>query len=202
MEVEPGRDGSLVLSYDSTRLSRVMFVLSAAMFAGVAYHLLSDNGDSERLFGFVGGTVTCALVAIFCVEQARMIVDPATRTIVWMRRGVFRTRSGTLSFEDITAVCAERPPGDSGIPSRRVVIFTRRGETVPLTAGYRSDGDRVILGASEHIRAMLEQHACAGRVQTLANAGGVIDTSTLVCQTERLPLAESKLRVDELRGLK
>jgi hypothetical protein len=200
VEVEAAPDGALVLSYDSTRLSRLLLIVSAAMFAGAGYHLLSDRGDSARLIGFLGGAVTCAAIALLCVEQARVVVDSATRTVVWTRRGAFRTRRGTLSFDDISAVYAERPRGDSGIPSRRVVIFTRGGETVPLTAGYRPDGDRVILGASEHMRAMLGQDpASTDTAQAMVTAGRVRDAIAFLRDAEGLSLTDARKRIDALR---
>jgi hypothetical protein len=160
VDIQTASDGSLLLSYDSRGLSRMMAVLGVVLFAAAAYHLLSEQ-QGERLIGFLGGAVTCALAAVVLLEEARVVVDPATKMVVWTRRRAFRTHRGSLRFEDISAVYAERSLGDSVVPSRRIVISTRGGERVPLTAGYRPDGDRVILGASEQIRALLGQNVAS-----------------------------------------
>jgi hypothetical protein len=197
VDIQAGSDGSLLLSYDSTGLSRMMAVVGAVLFAAAAYYLLWDGGDGKRLIAYAGAAATCALAAVVLLEQARLVIDPATRTVVWTRRWAFRTHRGSLRFDDISAVYAERSLGDSRVPSRRIVISTRAGETVPLTAGYRPDADRVILGASEQIRALLGQNvASVETVQAMVNAGRIMDAIAFLRDSQGLSLADAKQRVD------
>ena len=200
MDIQAGPDHSLLLSYDSTGLSRMMAILGGILFAAAGYYLLWDGGNGERLIGFVGGAATCALAAVVLLEQARVVIDPPTRTVVWTRRWALRTHGGSLRFDDISAVYAERSLGGSGVPSRRIVISTRAGETVPLTAGYRPDGDRVILGASEQIRALLRQNvASVDTVQAMVNAGRIMDAIAFLRDGQGLSLTDAKQHVDVLR---
>ncbi len=201
MDVNTGADGSLVLSYDSTRLSRAIFVFAGALFAAAGYHLLSERGDTEWLIGFLGGSVTCLLVALALLEQAHVVVDPAARSLVWRRRFALRTLSGSLAFDDISAVYAERSTGGDRVPSRRLVIGTRNGETIPLTAGYRPDADQVILRASEQIRAVLgPQPASGDTAQAMVKAGRIVEAIAFLRESEGLSPTGAKRRIDALRG--
>lgn len=178
-----------------------MFAFAGALLAGAVYHLLSGRGDTERLLGFLGGTLTCVLIALVLLEQARVVVDPAARSVVWRRRFAFRTRSGSLTFDDIRAVYAERSIGDSRVPSRRLVICTRNGETIPLTAGYRPDADQVILRASEQMRAVLGQHPASGdTAKAMVMAGRIMEAIAFLRESEGLSLIDAKRRIDALHG--
>ena len=163
MRIWEEANGSLVLTYDSTRLSTVLFVLTALLFGAAGRERFVASGDSERLIGLLGGAATLLLSGIAVRERAHALVNPVARAIVWNRQWAFRTRSGSLSFDDVAAVLPERPIGDEGIPSRRIVLRTTAGQTIPFTAGYRPDGDGAILAASQRIAAMVVRDAASPR---------------------------------------
>jgi hypothetical protein len=196
-------NGSLALTYDSTRLSTVLFVLTAVLLGAAGRERFVASGDSDRLIGLLGGAATLLLSGIALRERAHAVVNPVARAIVWQRQWAFRTRSGSLSFDDVAAVVPERPIGDDGVPSRRIVLRTTAGETIPLTAGYRPDGDGAILAASERIAAMVARGALSpalGAVEALAASGRVIDAVKLLRDREGLSLDDAKRRVDALRS--
>jgi hypothetical protein len=198
--VDSASDGSLTLSYDSTRFSTFMFLFAAALLAGSGYHWLSPEGDDERLVGFLGGAATCAVAGVVLRERARTVVEPAARTVTWTRSWAFRTRAGSMSFDEIAAVVVERPLGDNGVPSRRIVIRTHRGDTVPLTAGYRPDGDERMLRASERIRGIVGLDASPEDiVRTLVQSGRTMDAIRWLREHDGLSLTEAKQRVDAVR---
>jgi hypothetical protein len=202
LRIREEANGSLVLTYDSTRLSTVLFVLTAVLIAAAGRQRFLGAGDSERVIGLLGGAATLLLSGIALREQARAVVNPVARAIVWKRQWAFRTRSGSLSFADVAAVLPERPIGDEGVPSRRIVLRTNAGQTIPLTAGYRPDGDGAILAASERIAAMVARGAASpplAGVEALAASGRVIDAIKLLREREGLSLDEAKRRVDALR---
>jgi hypothetical protein len=52
-------------------------------------------------------------------------------------------------------VLVERPIGDDGTPSRRIVLKTATGDDIPMTVGYRPDADGAVLHIASRIRVLL-----------------------------------------------
>ena len=117
------------------------------------------------------------------------------------RRWGFRTRSGSIPFDQVAGVFAEQPIGDSGIPSRRVVLRTVGGSIVPLTTGYRPDVDGEILKASERIRIMVARGETAPptEIESLIAAHRTIDAIRRLRERDGLSLEDAKRAIDALR---
>jgi hypothetical protein len=148
-------DGSLVLSYDSSRLSKWAVAGTIVLLATAGYdHFIGPRGD-DRLIGLLGAATTLALIALVLLEQSRFRFDPSTRLIEWESRWAFSRRRGLLQFADVQHVSVDVPIGDSGVPSRRVVLHLSNGTLLPVTTGYRPDSDGAIARAAEEIRGIL-----------------------------------------------
>lgn len=203
MQVHDEADGTLVLTYDSSAFMRFLFIVTAVLVGVALYDYFIGARGTDRLIGLLAGAATCAISGMVFFERAHVVVSPSTQTITWSRQWGFRSRSGSIPFDQVASVLAERPIGDEGVPSRRVVVCTKGGEQVPLTVGYRPDGDEAILGASQRISAILGHTAAAstaGSVQALVSSGRVIDAIKLLRETEGLSLEEAKRRVDAARS--
>ncbi len=201
MEAHDEADGRLVLTYDSTGFTRFLLVVTAILLATAVYDYFIGARGSDRLIGLIAGAATTALASLAFYEQAHVVVNPSTRTITWSRRWGFTSKSGSLPFADIKTMLLERPIGDEGVPSRRVVLCTKGGESIPLTVGYRPDGDGAISRASERIEAMLghsHEGASARTVQAFVDSGRLIDAIKHLRETEGLSLEEAKRRVDAI----
>ena len=95
------------------------------------------------------------LVAIVFLERVRFEFAPGSRMITWRRRWALRQRSGSIPFGSIQSILVERPIGDEGTPSRRIVLKTISGEDIPITVGYRPDADGLVLKTASRLRAHL-----------------------------------------------
>jgi hypothetical protein len=200
MRVEQRADGSLLLTYDSVAWSRAVFVLAAGFIGWWLFEAAAGRATSERGIGLAAGAVVLGLVGTVLFEDARTVVDPASRTLAWTRRWAFRRRSGTVAFADVAGVIAERPIGDHGIPSRRLVVRTRAGEMIPLTAGYGVDHGDALLAAASRISTLIGLAATPPHaVEPLLAAGRTIDAIRQLRETEGLSLEEAKRRVDAMR---
>jgi hypothetical protein len=200
--VEESGDGALVVRYDASALTTVMLV-AAALFLGVAgYDYFIGVRGTERLVGLLASAVTLLLVALLFFESSSFQFSRATRTVIWRRRWAMRRRSGSLAFGDIVSVQAERPMGDDGTPSRRIVLRTKDGGTIPITVGYQPDGDGAVLEIANRLRALLGQSQEQNRTQTvrtLVEAGKTIEAVRVLREEAGLSLTEAKRQVDELR---
>ena len=203
MRMHDQPDGTLVLTHDSTGLSRVFAALAAVILAALGYEYLLAAPSSDRAIGLLIGAGTCAVMSVVFRERAYVVVNRATRSIAWTRTWAFQHRTGSLAFDEIASIMAERQLGDEGLPSRRLVLRTKDGKTVPLTMTYRPDTGDAMLKAAERIRTMMAGEAAdspVASVRALIDAGRVIEAITLLRDTERLSLSEAKRRVDALRS--
>lgn len=201
MKIEEPVDGTLVVTYDSRALTRLMLVFTA-VFLGVAlYDVFVGPRGPARLIGLLGAAATCLLVAVVFLETAWFEFVRGTRTITWRRRWALQRRSGSLSFAAVQSVHAERPMGDDGTPSRRIVVRTTDGAVIPLTVGYRPDPDGEVLKTVDRIRVFLGQYterAPMQEAERLASSGRKIDAIRVLREEQGLSLTEAKQRVDEL----
>jgi hypothetical protein len=194
-------DGSLLLTYDSTAWSKWLFGGAAVMVATAVYDLTVGTRGDDRLIGLIGGAVTCALTGLVMLETTRFHVDRFKRVIEWRRRWAFQRRSGTINFSDVTHVALDRPIGDTGIPSRRIVLHLRDGSAVPVTAGYRPDVGEQISSAAETLRGIIGHDAKPSpddQVRALLMGGGKVDAIKFLIEEHQLSLNDAKARVDRL----
>lgn len=200
MDATKAADGSLLLTYDSRLLSKWLLGGALVMAATAVYDLTIGRGD-DRLIGLIGAMATLMGVAAAMFETARWRVDPFHRIIEWDRRWALQHRSGTLRFADIRLVAIEVPIGDEGVPSRRIVLHTVDGEMIPVTVGYRPDGDNHIAKAVESLRAVLGHEAQPSAdevVRALVTSGRNVDAVKVLVEQEQLSLSEAKSRLDAL----
>lgn len=194
-------DGSLLLTYDGRLWSRWLLGGALLMAATAVYDLTIGARGDDRLIGLIGGIATCAGAAAVMFETARWRVDPFHRRIEWERRWAFQHRFGTLAFADVRHVAIEVPIGDDGVPSRRVVLHMHDGSMIPVTVGYRTDGDHRIVNAAEALRALLGHQVKPSAeevVRALLASGKKIDAVKVLVEQEQLSLSEAKARIDAL----
>jgi hypothetical protein len=194
-------DGSLVVTYDSTRLTIVMLCAAGVLLGVAGYDVFIGARGTERLVGLFGGAGTCVLVAIVFLERAWFQFASNTQSVTWRRRWALRQRSGSMPFGSIQSVLVERPTGDEGTPSRRITLRTTDGREIPITVGYRPDADGTIVRIATRIRAVLGHDDDATHMQNvkaLIAAGRVIDAIRVLREEEALSLLDAKRRVEEI----
>jgi hypothetical protein len=201
MQAHDRSDGTLVVTYDGTSLTKLLLVM-AVLFAGTAiYDVFIGARGTDRLIGLGGAVATCVLAALVSLEQSHFTFDASARTIVWTRRWGLRRRSGSIPFDSVREVAVQRPLGDDGVPSRRIALQFDDVPEVPVTVGYRPDVNGEILTIAASIRARLGQPAAGATLdslQRLVDAGQTIEAIKRVRQDEGLSLSEAKRRVDAL----
>ena len=201
MTIEERDDGTILVTYDSTRLTWLMLAVGSVCLAAAGYDVFIGPRGTDRLVGLLGAASTCLLVAIVFLERAWFQFALATRIVSWRRRWALRQRSGSIPFGSVQSVLVERPIGDDGTPSRRIVLKTIAGEDIPITVGYRPDADGAVLHIASRIRALLGHDSGATHmhnVRALIAAGKTIDAIRTLREEEGLSLLDAKRRIEEL----
>jgi hypothetical protein len=202
MDAHQNADGTLLLTYDSSLWTKWLIGATLVLLGTAAYdYFIGARGD-DRMIGLLGGAATTALSALVMLEQCAFRVDPRTRLIEWEQRWGFRRRAGVTPFAEVRHVSAERPIGDNGVPSRRVVLHLADGSLLPVTVGYRPDGDQKISSAAEQLRRVLGQQptpSAEESARVLIEQGRTIDAVEIFVEREGLSLTEAKKRVDQIR---
>ena len=201
MKVEEPVAGTLVITYDSFGLTKLMLAVMALILWVAAYDLLIGTRGTDRLVALLASAATCLLIGIVFLETTWFEFSGATRLITWRRRWAFRERSGTLPFAAVQSVLVETPLGDDGTPSRRISLRTMDGVAIPITVGYRPDPDRTVLQIADRIRTILghgSEETGTTNVEALVGAGKIIDAIRFLRQEEGLSLVQAKQRVAEL----
>ena len=202
MDTREDADGSLLLTYDSSLWTKWLIGATLVLLGTSAYdYFIGARGD-ERIIGLLAGSATTAIAALVMLEQSTFRVDPTSRVIEWEQRWGFRRRAGFTPFADIKHVSAERPIGDSGVPSRRVCLHLADGSLLPITVGYRPDADQRITSAAEALRRVLGHNAVpapAESARAMIEQGRAIDAIKILVEREGLSLTDAKDRVDKIR---
>lgn len=203
MDTREEADGSLLLTYDSSLWTRWLIGATLVLLGTAAYdYFIGARGD-ERVIGLLAGAATLALIALVILEQCRFRVDPASRLIEWEQRWGFRRRVGVAAFADVQHVSVETPIGDTGIPSRRLVLHLADGTLLPLTVGYKPDVDGAIARSAETLRRVIGQDprpAPAELARAFIKQGRTIEAVKVLVEQEGLSLKDAKDRVDQIRG--
>ena len=202
METREDADGSLVLTYDSSRWTKWLIGATLVLLGAAAYDYFVGARGDERLIGLLAGSATTALSALVVLEQSTFRVDPRSRLIEWEQRWGFRRRAGITPFADVKHVSAERPIGDSGVPSRRVCLHLADGSLLPVTVGYRLDAGQKISRAAEALRRVLGQDAVPPPTESaraMIEQGRTVEAIRILVDREGLSLSDAKDRVDQIR---
>jgi len=201
MTIDERPDGTILVTYDSTRLTWLMLAVGGVCLATAGYDVFIGARGAGRLAVLLGAAGTCLLVAIILLERARFEFASGTRVVTWRRRWALRHHSGSIPFGSIQRVLVERPIGDDGTPSRRITLKTITDEEIPMTVGYRPDADGAVLHIADGIRVLLDHDNDATHmpnVRALIAAGKTIDAIRLLREEEGLSLPDAKHRLDEL----
>lgn len=193
-------DGSLLVTYDSTRWSRIAIGLTLVLLGTAVYdHFIGTRGD-DRIIALLAGAATTALTALVVLEQSRFRFDSVTRLIEWDKRWGFKRDSGLLKFADVQHVSVDVPIGDTGVPSRRIVLHLSNGTLLSMTAGYRPDTDNEIVKSADVIREALGQAppTIEQSVRALLAHGKTVDAMKLLVDREGITLSEAKQRIDAM----
>jgi len=200
MTIDEGHDGTILVTYDSTRLTGLMLAAGIACLAVAAYDVFVGERGTDRLVGLCGAAATCLLVGLVFLERASFQFTPGTRVVTWRRRWALRQQSGSTPFNAIQSVLVERPMGDDGTPSRRIVLKTVAGD-IPVTVGYRPDADGAVLHIAARIRTLLGHDSDAthvDNVRALIAAGKTIEAIRVLREEEGLSLVDAKRRIEDL----
>jgi hypothetical protein len=201
MDVRHQPNGSLLLTYDSTRWTKLAIGGALLMLGTAVYdYFIGARGD-DRLIGLLGASATLAFIGIVMLEQSRFRFDSATRLIEWDQRWAFRRRAGITPFNDVQHVSVDVPIGDRGIPSRRVVLHLADGILLPVTVGYKPDVDGSIARTAETLRVTLGHRppTIEGSVRLLVSQGRTIDAIKLLREKDNMSLTEAKRRVEQVK---
>ena len=200
MTATPQPDGSLLLTYDGSGFSKGAIAISLVLLITAAYDYFIGTRGDERMIALLASAALTALMALVLLEQSRFRLDPVTRLIEWESRWGFSRRSGLLKFADVQHVSVEVPLGDSGVPSRRIVLHLSDGSLLPVTKGYRPDNGDEILKTADAVRGLLGQPApsTADSVRALIAQGNTIAAIKVLREREGIGLTEAKQRVEEI----
>ena len=201
MTIDERHDGTILVTYDSARLTWLMLAAGGVSLVTAGYDVFIGARGADRLAGLLGAAGTCLLVAIILLERVWFEFAPATRVVTWRRRWALRQQSGSIPFGSIQRVLVERPIGDDGTPSRRIVLKTATGDDIPMTVGYRPDADGAVLRIASRLRVLLGHGSDATHmpnVLALIAAGKAIDAIRILREEEGLSLLDAKRRIEEL----
>ena len=168
MRVEEPIDGTLVVTYDSSPLTKFMLGFMVLILGTAAYDVFLGTRGTDRLIGLLGAAATCLLVSVVFLETAWFEFARSTQTIAWRRRWGLRQRSGSVRFGEVQSIQVERPLGDDGTPSRRIILKTTGGPVIPLTVGYQPDPDGAVLQIADRIRTLLGLNSDAAHSEDLS----------------------------------
>jgi hypothetical protein len=200
----------LIIEHRDASTGKVFLGLAIACAAWAIVPALFDRSFTreEQFVGRLAGTCVLALLALVFSESSRFTFDRRRRIATWQRRWAFSTKAGTLPFDQIETVVIETPIGDEGVPSRRAVLQTA-GHDIPLSVGYRPDGDGECLALVARIRTFIGRDSdlevssddiIMDSVGSASRAGRTLDAIRLVRQHRGLSLEDAKKLVDSLRG--
>lgn len=194
-------DGTVVLAHDTRVWSRCAIAVTFLFLGTAAYdYVLTPRGD-DRLVGLLASAATMAVIAYVMSERSRFRVDPAQRRIDWEQGFALRMKRGSIPFDEVRDVTLERPIGDQGVPSRRVILHLAGGSRMPVTVGYRPDGDRAVTLAAEMLRRALG-HMGPGISDTarlLVDAGRNVNAVKRPAEDDGRPLADARKEIDGIQ---
>jgi len=197
-------DGSLVVTHGGRSWLAVGLVIAGlGLLAGSAYDWFEHLSVDDKWAGFLGGGATCLITGLALAEKSRFVFDRRRRTLEWERTHAWAKKAGSVAFDQVRQVRAERPIGDDGAPSRRIVLSLADGTSVPLRAAYVPDGDGALEQLAQRIRVVLggtPQPPLGDDVAALVAQGRKIAAIKLVRERTGASLLDAKNEVDALEA--
>ena len=150
------------------------------------------------------GSAFFLLCFAICFERTRFEFDPAEGSIHWFRKGIFSTKTGRLSFSQVTSVVLQTSLGsDVTCPSSRLALVTEGGE-LPLCRAYDGGTGEAYETIAVGIRSLLNLSSISSdivldSVRAAVEQGRKIDAIRLLRIHKRMTLAEAKALIDTLQ---
>ena len=150
------------------------------------------------------GSAFFLLCFAICFERTRFEFDPAEGSIHWFRKGIFSTKTGRLSFSQVTSVVLQTSLGsDVTCPSSRLALVTEGGE-LPLCRAYDGGTGEAYETIAAGIRSLLNLSSISSdivldSVRAAVEQGRKIDAIRLLRIHKRMTLAEAKAFIDTLQ---
>jgi hypothetical protein len=194
-------DGSLVVTYESTGLPKLLFGVGALFAAQAIYDVTIGTRGTDRMIGLLGAIAVCVGSGLVLWERSHFIFDPRTRTVRWRRRWAWSEKSGTLEFSQLRNVIAQTMGESREYPDRRISLQTVEGSLVPLTQGYAPDAKGELVQLAGRIRDLLGAATPAsdeGTLRALVGSGQTMEAIRLL-REQGMSLTEAKQRLDRLK---
>jgi hypothetical protein len=200
MHTHKTADGALVVTYESTLVSKLCLAGIALLAATALYDVTLGTRGTDRLVALIGSIGVCVVAGLVLFERSHFTFDPRTRAVRWTRRWAWSNTSGSLPFDRIRSVVAQTMGETRQYPDRRICLQPVEGGLVPLTAAYVPDAKGELIRIADDIRALLGAQSATSdeTLAALVRDGRTMDAIRLL-REQGLSLAEAKQRVDDLR---
>lgn len=190
----------LTIVHDDTSTAKLWLTGAIVLLlASVVRHAVHPN--HEAFVGGIAGGLVLAVAFVATFEKSLFTIDGASRMISWEKHRLLRHRQGVLPYDAVQGVVAETPLGDSGVPSRRIVLLTRQGD-LPLATAYCPDHDDECLAIAARMRAHLGlagRDALVDEIRPLVAAGRTLDAIRMLRQRRKLSLTEARRTIAEMQ---
>lgn len=114
-------------------------LLPAVLFVFYAFvSCFQHPFNRDHFWGGLAGAVVFFLSALLMSEKSEFVLDAERRVISWHRTRLTRRSGGEIRFERIKQILLDRPIGDEGVPSYRLLFVTEDGN-YPVSWGYIPD---------------------------------------------------------------
>ena len=141
MNVHTEPDGKLIVTSTSSFFDWLLLLGAALCTVPTLRGFWRGTFDLHESTPLVGSAFFLLCFAI-CFERTRFEFDPAEGSIHWFRKGIFSTKTGRLSFSQVTSVVLQTSLGsDVTCPSSRLALVTR-GANCPCAGPMMVERDR------------------------------------------------------------
>lgn len=185
-----------------------------SVFCALAAAVLTFAGIRVGKPGSVVVAGLFALFALVWVRKTTFTFDATQRVARWTGRKLFKTESGTISFDNITDIGTESTfGGNSGAATCRLTFLTPQG-SIPMSSSYGGNSRRcdeirqtILAFIKPEMRPptsvpATKRDAVAVElelsVRSLLCQGRKIDAVTLVQTKEQIALTEAVARVNAI----
>jgi hypothetical protein len=199
MRSQKTADGALVVSYESTGVSKLCLAAVVLFLLVALYDVSLGTRGTDRLVGLLGGTAVFVIAGLALCERSHFTFDPHTRTVRWQRQWAWSNTSGSLPFDRIRSVIAQTMGEGRVYPDRRIALQPIDGKLLPLTAAYKPDPKGELVQIADEIRALIgaEPATSDASLAALVRDGRTMDAIRLL-REQGLSLTDAKRRLDDL----